>query len=261
MEKWTDEDVQALLNIYAEENIQKEFESSARNAKVYQKISVRLEEMGILHSPQRCREKIKKMKQDYKKIKDHNRINGGSNRRTGKWFERLDAILGQRGLDSGCGDSGDCVSVLLEPLTDQHRRLQEEEEEEKVSFTEDDQYSELSFGSPAAHTRPTCRPPAQPHLPGPCAGKRKRDGEVLEVMRQLEEEQMEALRRDYEQRERHFQLLLQHIREEFSVRREEAARARRQQRDFQQGVLTLLTQLVHVLGGRNLPSSSSPPLD
>ncbi|KAG7324728.1 hypothetical protein KOW79_011044 [Hemibagrus wyckioides] len=232
MEKWTDEDVQALLNIYAEENIQKEFESSARNAKVYQKISVRLEEMGILHSPQRCREKIKKMKQDYKKIKDHNRINGGSNRRTGKWFERLDAILGQRGLDSGCGDSGDCVSVLLEPLTDQHRRLQEEEEEEKVSFTE-----------------------------GPCAGKRKRDGEVLEVMRQLEEEQMEALRRDYEQRERHFQLLLQHIREEFSVRREEAARARRQQRDFQQGVLTLLTQLVHVLGGRNLPSSSSPPLD
>lgn len=34
-----------------------------------------------------------------------------------------------------------------------------------VYFT-DDQYSDLSFGSPAAHTRPTCRPPAQPHLPG-----------------------------------------------------------------------------------------------
>lgn len=148
MEKWTDEDVQALLNIYAEENIQKEFQSSARNAKVYQKISARLGEMGIQHSPQRCREKIKKMKQDYKKIKDYNRANG-SNRRSGKWFERLDAILGQRGergQDSGCGESGesgDCVSVLLEPLTDEHRSFlhvdeeeENEEEEEEVSFTE-----------------------------------------------------------------------------------------------------------------------------
>ncbi|XP_017338143.1 myb/SANT-like DNA-binding domain-containing protein 2 isoform X2 [Ictalurus punctatus] len=230
MVKWTDEDVQALLNIYAEENIQKEFESSARNAKVYQKISARLGEMGIQHSPQRCREKIKKMKQDYKKIKDYNRVNG-SNRRSGKWFEKLDAILGQRGLDSGCGESGDSVSVLLEPLTDPHTSFLHQEEEE-VSFTE-----------------------------APRPGKRKCDGDVLEVMRQLEEEQMEGLRRDYEQRERHFQLLLQHIKEEFSVRQEEAAQARRQQREFQQGVLTLLSQLVHVLSSRTVPSSSSPPLD
>ncbi|GAA6077575.1 uncharacterized protein LOC113634802, partial [Tachysurus ichikawai] len=124
-----------------------------------------------------------------------------------------------------------------------------------------DQYSQLSFASPAAHSRPTCPPPTEPRPPGPRAGKRKRDGDVLEVMRQLEEEQMEALRQDYEQRERHFQLLLQHIKEEVTVRQEEAARARRQQGEFQQGVLTLLTQLVHVLAGRNVPSSSSPPLD
>lgn len=82
---------------------------------------------------------------------------------------------------------------------------------------------------------------------------------MLEVLRQLEEEQMEGLRRDYEQRERHFQLLLQHIKEEFSVRQEEAAQARRQQTEFQQGVLTLLSQLVHVLGSRTAPSS--PPLN
>lgn len=134
MEKWTDEDVQVLLNIYAEENIQKEFESSARNAKVYQKISARLGEVGIRHSPQRCREKIKKMKQDYKKIKDYNRLNG-ANRRSGKWFERLDAILGQRGpQDSGSGESGDCVSVLLEPLSEGRASFLHDEEE--VSFTE-----------------------------------------------------------------------------------------------------------------------------
>ncbi|KAI5103661.1 hypothetical protein C0J45_7242 [Silurus meridionalis] len=275
MEKWTDEDVQALLNIYAEENIQKEFESSARNAKVYQKISARLGEMGIQHSPQRCREKIKKMKQDYKKIKDHNRING-TNRRSGKWFERLDAILGERGRDLGCGDSGesgdcgDCVSVLLEPFSEKHRTFLhhgEEEEEKEVSFTEDDQFSELSFDSPVAPSRPTHRPPAQPHPRAPRPGKRKRDGEVrgdvLEVLRQMEEEQMLDLRRDYEQRERHFQLLLQHIKEEFTVRQEEAAQARRQQREFQQGVLTLLTQLLYTFSSRNAnsSSSSSPPPD
>ncbi|KAF4084713.1 hypothetical protein AMELA_G00109190 [Ameiurus melas] len=260
MVKWTDEDVQALLNIYAEENIQKEFESSARNAKVYQKISARLGELGIQHSPQRCREKIKKMKQDYKKIKDYNRANG-PNRRSGKWFEKLDAILGQRGLDSGFGESGDSVSVVLEPLTDPHTSFLHHHHEEEESCTEDDQYSELSFDSPEAPSRSPCRPPTQPHLRAPRPGKRKCDGDVLEVMRQLEEEQMEGLRRDYEQRERHFQLLLQHIKEEFSVRQEEAAQARRQQREFQQGVLTLLSQLVHVLSSRTVPSSSSPPLD
>lgn len=146
MEKWTDEDVQALLNIYSEENIQREFESSARNARVYQQISARLEDLGISHSPQRCREKIKKMKQDYKKIKDHNRLNG-ANRRSGKWFERLDAILGaRRGRDHepDCGrsdESGGGVSALLEPLTDAHEDDAHEDEEEgeeegEVSFTE-----------------------------------------------------------------------------------------------------------------------------
>ncbi|KAF5894586.1 zinc finger and SCAN domain-containing protein 29-like, partial [Clarias magur] len=174
MEKWTDEDVQALLNIYSEEKIQKEFESSARNARVYQQISARLEALGIRHSPQRCREKIKKMKQDYKKIKDHNRVNG-ANRRSGKWFERLDAILGARrgrGHEPGCGEGGDSgrseesgggVSALLEPPTDPHEDDDEEEEEEE-SFTEDDRYTELSFGSSAAPGRPAPRPATQPHL-------------------------------------------------------------------------------------------------
>ncbi|TTZ04186.1 hypothetical protein Baya_16516 [Bagarius yarrelli] len=72
------------------------------------------------------REDQKDVKQDYKEIKNYNRVNG-SNQRSGKWFERLDMILGERSHGEsrdweewgtgtvgtveewGTGKSGDCV--------------------------------------------------------------------------------------------------------------------------------------------------------
>lgn len=93
MEKWTDHEVQVLLSIYSDDEVQRQLKSANRNSRVYQKISSRLAELGIHHSAQRCREKIKKMKQDYKRIKECNNVSGTS-RRTSKWFECLDAILG-----------------------------------------------------------------------------------------------------------------------------------------------------------------------
>ncbi|KAM3594044.1 uncharacterized protein V6R79_001130 [Siganus canaliculatus] len=60
-------EVQALLRIYAEEEIQREFKSANRNYKVYAKIYARLSEMNIEHTVKQVREKLKKLKQDYKK--------------------------------------------------------------------------------------------------------------------------------------------------------------------------------------------------
>ncbi|RXN22497.1 zinc finger and SCAN domain-containing 29-like protein [Labeo rohita] len=91
-EKWTDCEVQALLSIYYSKDIQRGFASSKHNSKVYNNISVRLLQVGIHHSAKQCREKLKKLKQDYKKIKDNNNLNG-SDQRTGKWYVSMDAIL------------------------------------------------------------------------------------------------------------------------------------------------------------------------
>lgn len=111
-------------------------------------------------------------------------------------------------------------------------------------------------------------------------GKRKRDSDLLEVMREMEtrdsvfletmremeEAHMDVLRQELDQRERCFQMLLAHdvqeaeARErEFALRREEVAEARRQQEAFQQGFLAVLNRLVQVLDKRDSPVP--PPLD
>uniref|UniRef100_A0A671M4E7 Myb/SANT-like DNA-binding domain-containing protein n=1 Tax=Sinocyclocheilus anshuiensis TaxID=1608454 RepID=A0A671M4E7_9TELE len=94
-EKWTDCEVQALLRIFSSKEIQRGFASSKRNSKVYSNISAQLLLVGIHHSAKQCREKLKKLKQDYKKIKEHNNLNN-SDQRTGKWYGSMDAILGHK---------------------------------------------------------------------------------------------------------------------------------------------------------------------
>ena len=85
-ERWSDDDVSALLEIYSEDAIQKLLLKAVSNAKMYDCISVKLAAMGIVHSAKSCRDKIKKLKQDYKKIKDHNN-KSGNGRKTSKWYD------------------------------------------------------------------------------------------------------------------------------------------------------------------------------
>ena len=92
---WSNNDVQALICVWGEDIIQQELEGSVRNEKVYKQIAHRLAEMGIERTSKQCREKVKKLKQDYKKTKDKNN-KSGAKRKTTKWFDALDAILGPR---------------------------------------------------------------------------------------------------------------------------------------------------------------------
>ncbi|KAI9538433.1 hypothetical protein NQZ68_014177 [Dissostichus eleginoides] len=69
--------------------------------------------MGIFHSGNSCRDKIKKLKQDYKKIKDHNNKRGNG-RKTSKWYDRLDALLGHRPSFSGTSSTIDSGVLVWE---------------------------------------------------------------------------------------------------------------------------------------------------
>ena len=94
-ERWSDEEVSALLEIYAEEATQGMLLKAVPNSKMFDRCSNKLLEMGIVHSAMAYRLKIKKLRQDYKKIKDYNN-KSGNDRKTSKWYERLDALLGHR---------------------------------------------------------------------------------------------------------------------------------------------------------------------
>ncbi|KAM9323392.1 uncharacterized protein KZ484_021493 isoform 2-T2 [Pholidichthys leucotaenia] len=118
-DKWTDSEVQAFLTLFAAaDTVQRGFDSSRRNKKVFAEISSELSSMGIYHTAKQCRDKLKKLKQDYKRIKDYNNQSGPYSR-TGKWYQALDAVLGQRpeyGGTLGLEEPAEaCLEATCEP--------------------------------------------------------------------------------------------------------------------------------------------------
>ena len=93
---WEDEEVFLLIDIWADEKIQHQLDSCSRKKPIFEKMAKRLEEEGgFTRSCNQIREKIKQLKQRYKKIKDNNQLSGRS-RKTFKFFDKLDEVLGDR---------------------------------------------------------------------------------------------------------------------------------------------------------------------
>ena len=93
---WGDDEVMALIEIWADEGIQQQLDSCTRKRPIFKKIARRLQGEGeyIGTFPQ-IREKIKQLKQAYKKVKDSNNKSRNS-QKTFKCFESIDKILGDR---------------------------------------------------------------------------------------------------------------------------------------------------------------------
>ncbi|XP_064169946.1 1-aminocyclopropane-1-carboxylate synthase-like protein 1 isoform X2 [Anguilla rostrata] len=91
---WSDPEVAELLHLWADDSVQIELESCLRNQHVFNRIAEVLREKGILRTGDECREKIKKMKLDYRRIKDNQKtVRGG---RTWKFYEVMDRVLNNR---------------------------------------------------------------------------------------------------------------------------------------------------------------------
>ncbi|XP_060765658.1 zinc finger protein with KRAB and SCAN domains 2-like isoform X2 [Neoarius graeffei] len=116
-EPWHNKETKTLIGIWSEDEVQRELEGAVRNQKVFQKISQRMWELGYNRSPDRCRVKIKKLKQDYRRLKEYNKRNG-SNRKTNQWYDALDAVLGRRAENVGRSVTGTAESAtsLLESV-------------------------------------------------------------------------------------------------------------------------------------------------
>lgn len=91
---WSDPEVVELLQLWADESVQMELESCLRNQHVFNRIAEVLRGKGIHRTGDQCREKIKKMKLEYRRIKDNNKICRGG--RTWKFFEVMDRVLSNR---------------------------------------------------------------------------------------------------------------------------------------------------------------------
>ena len=92
---WDDEEVPSLLHIWGDERIQQDLDGCTRKRPAFEKMAKRLAEKGFERSHVQILEKIKQLKQRYKKVQDNNN-RSGNQRKTCPFCKELDSILGHR---------------------------------------------------------------------------------------------------------------------------------------------------------------------
>ncbi|XP_015238932.1 PREDICTED: myb/SANT-like DNA-binding domain-containing protein 2 [Cyprinodon variegatus] len=92
---WDDAETEAVIAIWAEDVIQEMLKGAKHNHKVFKIISDEMKVRGYDRDPKQCREKIKKLRTQYKKALDHNNTSGGG-RKTWKFYGAMDKVLGLR---------------------------------------------------------------------------------------------------------------------------------------------------------------------
>ena len=137
---WSESETIKLIEIWGEDHIQAELEGCKRNKQVFEKIARELKAAGYERTAVQCREKIKKLRGEYKKVKDHN-DETGRDRKSFVYFEKLDDILGHRPATQP-EHIIDTSAEIEEKSQDQPAMLDATSDEEDNSFQE-----ELSISS------------------------------------------------------------------------------------------------------------------
>ncbi|XP_060752312.1 zinc finger protein with KRAB and SCAN domains 2-like isoform X3 [Tachysurus vachellii] len=235
-EPWQNKETKTLIGIWSEDGVQRELEGTVRNQKVFQKISQRMWELGYNRSPDRCRVKIKKLKQDYRRLKEYNKRNG-MNPKTNQWYEALDAVLGHRSVTETS------TSSLLESV------MKCNSVEDRADTDDEDGLSGLSsLGS----SNITAEEP-RVNLPR-IRGKRKRGhSNHIDSMREIflmsedREDRRQRVQQEFE--ERRLQVL-QELEHSAGIREAELINTLAQ---FNQGLLSVMGQLVSVMANNHSP--------
>ena len=84
-----------LLEIWGQDDVQAQLNKSKRNSHVYDRIASEMKDSGFERGATQCSNKIKKLRQEYKKRKDDKNKSGASNL-PWTFYEAIDSILGHR---------------------------------------------------------------------------------------------------------------------------------------------------------------------
>ena len=137
---WTDAEVFQLISCWAEEGIQEQLEGCKRNKHVYERL-LNLAEYNIEKTGEQCRTKVKKLHQEYKKIKDKQKLTG-KGRAEWKYFNKLDEILATRPATR--------PPVLVETLDSQPIPSDQDSDETDAQRVEENNVQESQDHSSAA---------------------------------------------------------------------------------------------------------------
>ncbi|XP_051916007.1 1-aminocyclopropane-1-carboxylate synthase-like protein 1 isoform X2 [Hippocampus zosterae] len=153
---WTDQEIVELLQLWSEDSIQIELESSLRNQRVFDRIALILREKGMFRTGDQCREKIKKMKLEYRRIKDNHKS------RSWKFYDVMDRVLANRPAltSSTQGETFDAQQLFQSP--------------DRSDSLLQGNSSLGSFGPATLGNVPVPHDTSQESLPSPAATKQRR---------------------------------------------------------------------------------------
>ncbi|CAL8241910.1 unnamed protein product, partial [Gadus morhua 'NCC'] len=139
-----------------------------------------MEDHGYYRSYVQCRDKLKKLKSDYKAIKDQNG-RSGSNRKSWKWYDQMDTIYGHRPANNGRESGIDSAMGLLEEI-DNDDFLCTTEEGGLVNIDSDEPPAAASTPPPPTPTEPPSPTSSTTETPSP-----RHDSDWPEGLQQLME--------------------------------------------------------------------------
>ncbi|XP_053113291.1 bifunctional phosphoribosylaminoimidazole carboxylase/phosphoribosylaminoimidazole succinocarboxamide synthetase isoform X2 [Hemicordylus capensis] len=96
---WCDNEVRALINIWADEEIQQMLEGATRNKEIFEEIARRLVKVGIDRDWKQCRTKYKNLKYEYRALQKENDQLGNAKRRM-RFYDEIDCILRSQPLET-----------------------------------------------------------------------------------------------------------------------------------------------------------------
>lgn len=102
---WTDDEVRALLCVWADRRVRESLKCTLRNKSIFQEMARQMQRnFGVLRNWKQCRTKYKNLKYDYKTAKSAHAAGGSGAGGPGKYmkfFDEVEAILLDRGLENG----------------------------------------------------------------------------------------------------------------------------------------------------------------
>ncbi|XP_037740655.2 trihelix transcription factor DF1-like [Chelonia mydas] len=182
---WSLEHSQILVNLWCEASKTVDFSKSTRNDHLYQQISKKLAALQIFRTSDQCRERIKRLKREYRKTRDKNRFSGNSPM-TCPFYDDFDRVLSTVPSTEPTVLHDDLVSpdgALLAPessLGSDCRREPAPSQDHEVTFlmqpvpeqaVDQDQeqilspYSEELFDLPASEEQPSAKSAENPVEP------------------------------------------------------------------------------------------------
>lgn len=90
---WSEEEALNLISVWGTDSVQAQLRTSKRNKYIFVKVALELSAMGYSRSADQCREKLKKMKGEYRKRKSSQE--DGTVRKHWKFMDAMERVMGR----------------------------------------------------------------------------------------------------------------------------------------------------------------------